>query len=293
MEHISIPNNTILEKSYEMSESNVETVIIGDSVVISGNYIFARCRKIKDLLVPSGTIVSGYGLFYCSNGLEVLNIGDCVNLSGNYIFQECINLKSLAIGRTSIISGNHSFSSLKMLKNLRFSPDTTFFGDNLFANCEMIKEVIIPDYCIISGDCFFKNCPLLESIVIGNNVVISGNNCFKGCNSVKSITIGDNFRITGLNFLDDCFENQNVELVIGHNYVGHPIYIPQKIINVLQYGDIKDALLYKTDKCMISHEEFNDNSEVVVLQCGHVLSLESLNKWIKIQKICPLCRQSI
>ena len=41
---------------------------------------------------------------------------------------------------------------------------------------------------------------------------------------------------------------------------------------------------------MISHEEFNDNSEVVILQCGHVLSLESLNEWIKIQKNCPLCR---
>ncbi len=52
MEHISIPDNTILEKSYEMAESNIETVIIGNSVVISGNYIFARCRKIKELLVP-------------------------------------------------------------------------------------------------------------------------------------------------------------------------------------------------------------------------------------------------
>jgi carbonic anhydrase/acetyltransferase-like protein (isoleucine patch superfamily) len=293
MEHISIPDNTILEKSYEMSESNVETVLIGDTVVISGDYILARCHKIKELFVPSGTIVSGYGLFYCSNSLEVLNIGDNVNLSGNYIFQECTNLTSLAIGRTSIISGNHSFSSLKMLQNLRFSPDTTFFGDNLFANCEMIKEVIIPDYCIISGDWFFKKCHNLERIVIGDNVVISGNNCFKGCNSIKSITIGDNFRITGLNFLEDCFENQNVELFIGHNYVGHPIYIPQKIFHVNKYSDIKDTLLYKTDKCMISHEEFNDDTEVVVLQCGHVLSLESLNEWIKIQKICPLCRQGI
>lgn len=33
--------------------------------------------------------------------------------------------------------------------------------------------------------------------------------------------------------------------------------------------------------------------EVVILKCGHVLSLESLNEWIKIQKICPLCRQRI
>lgn len=293
MEHISIPDNTILEKSYEMSESAIETVLIGDSVEISGDYIFARCNKIKELFVPSGTIVSGYGLFYYSNSLEVLNIGDNVNLSGNYIFQECTNLASLTIGHSSIISGNLSFSSLKMLQNLQFSPGSTFFGDNLFINCEMIKEVIIPDNCIISGDCFFKKCASLERIVIGDNVVVSGNYCFQGCSAINSITIGDNFKITGLNFLEDCFANQNVELFIGHNYEGHPIYIPQKIFNVLKYGDIKDTLLYKTNQCMISYEEFNDDSEVVILQCGHVLSLESLNQLIKIQKICPLCRQRI
>ena len=293
MVHISIPDNTILEKSYEMSESDIETVLIGDSVEISGDYIFARCNKIKELLIPSGTIASGYGLFYYSNSLEILNIGDNVNLSGNYIFQECTNLTSLTIGLSTIISGTFSFSGLKMLQILRFSPDSTFFGDNLFVNCEMIKEVVIPNNCIISGDCFFKNCPLLERIIIGDNVVVSGNYCFQGCNAIKSITIGDNFRITGLNFLEDCFTNQNVELFIGHNYVGYPIYIPQQIFNVLQYGDIKDTLLYKTNKCMISHEEFNDDSEVVVLQCGHILSIESLNQLIKIQKICPLCRQKI
>ena len=178
-----------------------------------------------------------------------------------------------------------------MLQNLYFSPNITFSGYSLFVNCNMIKEVVIPDNCIISGDCFFKNCPLLERIIIGDNVVISGNHCFQGCSAVKSITIGDNFRITGLNFLEDCFTNQNVELVIGHNYVGHPIYIPQQIFHVKKYGEIKDTLQYKTDKCIITHEEFNDESEVVVLQCGHVLSLEALNELIKIQKLCPLCRQ--
>jgi hypothetical protein len=157
----------------------------------------------------------------------------------------------------------------------------------------MIKEVIIPDNCTISGDWFFKKCTSLERIVIGDNVVISGNYCFKDCNCITSITIGDNVRITGLNFLEDCFANQNVELVIGHNYVGHPIYIPQQIFYVIKYGEIKDILKYKTDKCMVTHENFDDDSEIVVLNCGHVLSIEALNQLIKIQKICPLCRQGI
>lgn len=293
MENITIPDNTKLEKSYEMSESDIESVQFGDSVEISGDYIFARCNKIKELFVPSKTIVAGYGLFYHSNSLEVLNIGDNVNLSGNYIFQNCTNLTSLAIGHSTIISGIFSFSGLNMLQNLQFSPNITFSGDNLFINCDMIKEVIIPDNCVINGNWFFKKCSSLERIVIGNNVVISGNYCFQRCNSIKFIAIGDNFTISGLNFLEECFMNQNLELIIGHNYVGHPIYIPQQIFNVIKYAEIKDNLLYEANKCMISCDDFEDDSEVVVLICGHVFFYHSINEWIKIQKFCPTCRKKI
>ncbi len=293
MEHITISNNIILEKSYEMSDTDIESVQFGDSVEISGNYVFARCHKIKELNIPCRTSISGYGAFYCSNGLEVLNISNDVFLSGNYIFQECTNLTSLSIGHSTTISGNHCFSSLNMLQNLQFSPNITFSGYNLFANCNMIKEVVIPDNCIISGVRFFRNCSNLERIVIGNNVVISGDYCFQDCSGVKSITIGNNFTISGLAFLENHCDNQNIELVIGHNYTGYPIYIPPKIFNVNKYGDIKHTLLYDQNKCMISYEVFNDDSDIVVLHCGHVLSLESLNEWIKIQKFCPLCRQPI
>jgi carbonic anhydrase/acetyltransferase-like protein (isoleucine patch superfamily) len=180
-----------------------------------------------------------------------------------------------------------------MLQNIQFSPNTLFSGHHLFLKCEMIKEVIIPDNCTISGDFFFKNCSNLERIVIGNNVVIQGNYCFQGCNGLKSITIGDNFTISGLNFLEECFMNQNVELIIGHNYIGHSIYIPQQIFYVKKYAEIKDNLIYEANKCMISCDDFEDDSEVVVLICGHVFFYHSINEWIKIQKICPTCRKKI
>ena len=39
MAHITIPDNTILEKSYEMSDSEIESVQLGGHVKIYGNYI--------------------------------------------------------------------------------------------------------------------------------------------------------------------------------------------------------------------------------------------------------------
>ena len=40
MSHISIPNNTRLEKSYDMSNTEIDSIKFGHSVEISGDYIF-------------------------------------------------------------------------------------------------------------------------------------------------------------------------------------------------------------------------------------------------------------
>jgi carbonic anhydrase/acetyltransferase-like protein (isoleucine patch superfamily) len=290
---ITIPDNTILETSYELSDSEIETVNFGRNIEISGNYVFARSQQIRELDIPSGTIFSGYGTFYCSNGIQNLTIGDNVTLSGSYLFQNCSNLESILIGHSTTISGHHCFSCLSRLQRLQFAPNTIFSGYFLFAECENIQEVIIPDNCVISGNFFFKHCLQLERIVIGNNVVIQGSQCFHECSGIKSITIGNNVTISGLKFMEGCFTNQNVEMTIGSGYIGYPIHIPIPILPIKKYADIKDTLRYKTKKCVISLDKFQDNSDVIILRCGHVFLFEPLQQWLEIRKFCPSCRQMI
>jgi len=288
-----IPDNTILETSYELSDSEIESVTFGENIVISGNYIFARSQRIRELDIPSGTILSGYGIFYYSSGLQNLKIGDNVTLSGSYLFQNCLNLESIMIGNSTTISGHSCFSCLSGLQRLQFAPYMIFSGYYLFAECENIQEVIIPDNCVINGDFFFKKCSRLERIVIGNNVVIQGSQCFRDCCGIKSITIGNNVTISGLKFLDGCFTNQNVEMTIGSGYIGYPIHIPMPILPVEKFSDAKEKLRYKTKKCAISLDKFQDDSDVIILRCGHVFLLEPLQQWLGIRKFCPCCRQNI
>lgn len=294
-QNIVIPDNTKLANSHEFSDSRIISVHFGNSVQISADYIFARCNLICELDIPTGTILSGYGAFYCSNGLQNLRIGDDVTLNGSYLFQNCTSLESLAIGHSTNIYGNHCFSGLMGLQRLQFSPNTTFSGYYLFAECENIQEVIIPDNCTISGNFFFRRCPQLQRIVIGNNVVITGNQCFYECSGIRSVIIGDNVTISGLKFMEGCFVNQNVELTIGQGYIGYPIYIPMPmpILHINKFTDVKDTLRYEAIECMISHERFEDDSDVIVLSCGHVFLLNSLQQWLGIQRFCPTCRQKI
>jgi hypothetical protein len=110
---------------------------------------------------------------------------------------------------------------------------------------------------------------------------------------VKTITIGDNVTISGLKFLEGCFVNQNVELTIGSGYVGYPIHIPMPILHIEKFANVKEKLRFEAKKCAISMEKFKDDSDVVVLICGHVFLLQPLQYWLGIQKNCPTCKQKI
>ena len=63
-QNIVIPDNTRLESANQFSDSEIDTIQIGQSVEISGNYIFARCHHILEVEIPNGTNISGYGTFF-------------------------------------------------------------------------------------------------------------------------------------------------------------------------------------------------------------------------------------
>jgi len=65
------------------------------------------------------------------------------------------------------------------------------------------------------------------------------------------------------------------------------------ILYVNKFADIKSDLHFEAIECMISQEKFDDESDVVVLSCGHVFLLDPLQKWIEIQKNCPTCKNGI
>jgi hypothetical protein len=59
----------------------------------------------------------------------------------------------------------------------------------------------------------------------------------------------------------------------------------------LRYGE----LLYPMHTvCPISHEPFNENSQVTVIRhCGHIFNTSELNTWFENHFICPVCRYDI
>ena len=61
------------------------------------------------------------------------------------------------------------------------------------------------------------------------------------------------------------------------------------------YKEIKDKREYPDlDRCHITLNEFNDESELIVLPCKHYFEKESIIKWLKENSVkCPICRLEV
>ena len=73
------------------------------------------------------------------------------------------------------------------------------------------------------------------------------------------------------------------------------IYLQTRFVDCVygKYRELKESLKFEKVECGISLEEFKDDSNIVILRCGHAFLEESFHEWTKRQRICPACKQRI
>lgn len=58
-------------------------------------------------------------------------------------------------------------------------------------------------------------------------------------------------------------------------------------------GASKSTAADEVEKCAICLGEYEEGEEVKTLPCFHVFHTECVDRWLKVNKICPFCKQSI
>ena len=65
-------------------------------------------------------------------------------------------------------------------------------------------------------------------------------------------------------------------------------------VAVIQYigkfSETKDDLPFETTECAITCEPFDDSSQVIILQCGHVFMKDNVIELMNFTHVCPSCR---
>ena len=48
-----------------------------------------------------------------------------------------------------------------------------------------------------------------------------------------------------------------------------------------------------SEGCVICLEKYNENEEIIILECKHIFHIQSIEEWFLKNKSCPLCRFSL
>ena len=162
--------------SYAFANYNrLTSVVIPDSVVSIGSYIFRDC-PIKKATVPATAIV------------EIIND----------------NLKEVTI-TSGEFKDNNTFWQNKSLTKVTIGYGVTSIGPLAFYGCSGLTSITIPNSVTSIGYSAFEDCNNLTTVTIGNGVESIGYSAFSGCTGLTNVTIGNSV----VNISDSAFYKCN------------------------------------------------------------------------------------
>lgn len=189
---------------YKDDYTEIEELIIPESVTSIGKYAFYCCYGLTSVTIPSGvTTISDYLFCHCVN-LKSVHLPKSIKSIGNHSFEYCDGLTSLEIPDGVISIGNSAFLHCYRLTDFSMPNSVSTIGDYVFSNCRNLKSINISNNIVSIPHCAFNYCDKLEKITIPNSVSSIGNYAFSGCTSLSSLIIPNNVTSIGNSAFENC-----------------------------------------------------------------------------------------
>ena len=202
LERIDLGKITALT-NYMFSGSGISEIDL-TGVTSFGTYVFANCKNLKELQLPSEiTTLPDYA--FSGAGLTKINLNNVTTL-GKYTFEKCADLTEV-IGDSSLKSiGNYCFQKSGLTKFSALS--LTAIPQNAFDGCASLTEVTDTANIASVGTAAFRNSGVVNINL--PQVTELGASAFEGCASLKSVNIAKPTTNT-LVFGNSVFKNSTIE----------------------------------------------------------------------------------
>ena len=157
-------------------ESDIEEIILPESLTSIGKDCFKFCEKLRQLIMPDSVTKLGFrSLAYCQC-LEHLHLSTSLKAIEGQTFNSCVSLKRLdvpesvkTIDASAIVWNEEGFEEI--ILNEGVEGITTEYGKKIFMHVKqsVLRKIYIPSTVknLMTG--IFFNCTDLESLVIAEN----------------------------------------------------------------------------------------------------------------------------
>ena len=196
--------------------SNLEKIIIPDSVTSIGFGAFSGCSSLQSMSIPCvGTLYGELGnfkesyTFGCFFGTD--NYSGALATKQRYftkskseesVFYIPSSLESVTL--TSGVGTYRYFENCAGLKRITFGENVKEISRFVCQGCDGLTEVTIERGARFIEMDAFKDCKNLVSVSIGDSVTKIEDTAFQGCSKLISITVPDSVTQLGISVFENC-----------------------------------------------------------------------------------------
>jgi len=182
--------------------TNVESVVIPDSITKLGSGVFRDCEYLKKVTLPKSLNSIPESFFSRCFALKEITLPKDLKTTGRWSFSECTALKEITLPEGLKIIERETFES-SGLESITVPASVVKIDEGAFKFCEALKEVTLSEGLKIIGYCAFLSSGL-ESITLPDSVVYISDRAFSGCINLKTVIIGSGIKGIGQEAFKNC-----------------------------------------------------------------------------------------
>lgn len=183
-------------------KSNIEYIILPNTLRKIDQYAFAECRKLFSLHIPENVSTINRNAFRYCEGLERLTVSE--NNSTYHSANDCVistSNKTLVVGCSAsvipddgsvTIIGQNAFHGRRKLISINLPECITTLQQGSFSECLSLKSIVLPDSITTIEGMALYGCTALSELIIPENVQTVGMYVTYRCANLKTITIKSN-----------------------------------------------------------------------------------------------------
>jgi hypothetical protein len=254
-----------------------------------GSELFKNAYSLREIIFPPRVKKINDRSFVNCTSLTRLDFSNCELevIIGFDVFANAWSLPEIIfpVSLKKISAG--TFLNCTSLTRLDLSHCVQFeeFGNNVFTDAFSLQEVILPPNLQKITNHSFRDCTSLVRLRIPASVNEIETDAFSGCTNLEEVVFENPAQIE---IHERAFQNCPKLARLPRRPKRHPGFRYGK------YSDLKGSLQFgqgsKGGTCGISMEEFEDESNIVVLPCGHAYIEIEFHEWFLRKKICPTCK---
>ena len=122
--------------------TNLEKIILPDSITFIGDWVFQDCTKLNSVNIPNGLTYLSHGMFFGCTNLTNINLSDNITALNSQCLQG-IGLNEITIPSSVTVMSEYCLCDCKNLKKITILGNNTSISDVAFWNSDNIVNITI------------------------------------------------------------------------------------------------------------------------------------------------------